>query len=457
MSTDVNNMPNIPPVGKNPSPAPSTSPNLPPAPTNSTPSGTGTTSTSAKPQIKSTGAVPDNSIAIENVIPVYDQATRQWTTAYVDASGAQIPVVIYADPNSNRGYSITTDTAAYRKGVIQNLIIQYGTLAKTKKALSDKGLLGASTSAKKSLSLGSAEDPYFDSAIDIIIGSNSRTNLLNGGQNLQDIGTLINGRPNYAGTKTSTSTSFTSTTSAWNDIDAFMRETIGRGATLTEYQDYYKNLHSYEQNNPTKATVTMDALGTERSRVQTQGLSANDSKALMVASVTKSLEAAGKDPSSISKLGGTLGTTYAQLNKQAIAMGVSDIYTPAKAFSAAMQVVQPGGDVKGELTKINNLAAALPKYKAFAPLLSSGAFTLTDLAQPFADKYNKVLEKSLPNDLSNPLIMQGLTGGPNGAQMNDNDFVKLLRAQPDWAKTQNAREEAASYLNQIGKLMGFVG
>lgn len=454
--SNVNNMPSIPPVGKNPKPQPSVSPNLPPAPVNSTPSGKGTTNTSAKPIINPTvGVVPDTTITLNNVIPVYDPTTRQWTTAYVDQAGAQRWVAVYANPNSTTGYSITTDQAGYRKAVIQSLINQYGSLAEAKKALSSKGLLGASSKAKQSLAAGSGEDTVFDAAIDNIIGTNSRTNLLNGGQNLQDVGMFINGRPNYAGTKTSMSTSFTSTTSAWNDIDAFMRETVGRGATLSEYQDYYKMLHSYEQNNPTKATVTTDALGTERSRVQTQGLSAGDSKAIMVASVTKSLEAAGKDPASISELGGTLGTTYAQLNKQAIAMGVSDIYTPAKAFSAAMQIVQPGGDVKGELSKINNLAAALPKYKAFAPLLSSGAFTLTDLAQPFADKYNKVLEKSIPNDLSNPLIMQGLTGGPNGAQMNDNDFIKLLRAQPDWVKTQNAREEAAGYINQIGKLMGF--
>ena len=452
---NVNNMPNIPSVGQTPKATPSVSPNLPPHPVNSTPDGKGTTSTTTKPQIKSIGAVPTTNIALKDVIAVYDQATRQWSTAYVDAAGAQIPVVVYADPNSSLGYSITTDMAGYRKGVIQTLINQYGNLSKAKQALATKGLLGSSSKAKQSIAAGNGEDPWFDSSLDIIINTNSRTNILDG--QLQDVGTFINGRPNYAGTKTSTTTSFTSTTSAWNDIDSFMRETLGRGATLSEFQDFYNTLHAYEKDNPTKATVTMDALGTERSRVQTQGLSADDLKAVMVASVTKSLEAAGKDPASLSKLGGALGTTVAQLNKQAIAMGVSDIYTPAKAFSAAMQVIQPGGDVKAELTKINNLAAALPKYKAFAPLLSSGAFTLADLAQPFADKYNKVLEKNLPNDLSNPIVMQGLTGGANGAQMNDLEFEKLLRSQPEWQKTQNAKEEAASYINQIGKLMGFIG
>jgi len=454
---DVNNMPSIPAVGQKPNPQPSVSPNLPPAPVNSTPTGTGTSKVGDKPQVQPVGATPTAGIILNDLIPVYDQTTRQWTTAYVDSAGAQLWAAVYADSNSNTGYSITTDQAGYRKSVIQGLINQYGTLGKAKEALAAKGLLGAASKAKQSLSAGSGEDAIFDAALDNIIGTNSRTNLLNGGQNVQDVGMFINGRPNYAGTKTSTTTSFTSTTSAWNDIDAFMRETIGRGATLSEFQDYYKMLHGYEQDNPTKATITTDSLNTERSRVQTQGLSPDDLKAVMVASVTKSLEAAGKDPAAISKLGGSLGTAYAKLNKQAIANGVADIYTPAKAFSAAMQVIQPGGDVNSELTKINNLAASLPKYKAFAPLLSSGAFTLTDLAQPYADKYNKTLEKSTPNDLSNPLVLQGLTGGSNGAQMNDTDYMKLLRSQPDWAKTQNARGEAASYITQIGKMMGFVG
>lgn len=453
---DVNNMPNIPAVGQTPKPQPSVSPNLPPAPVNSTPSGTGTTGTSAKPQINPIGTTPTAGITLNDLIPVYDQTTRQWTTAYVDQKGAQRWAAVYADPNTPSGYSITTDQAGYRKSVIQGLINQYGTLGKAKEALAAKGLLGAASKAKQSLSAGSGEDAIFDAALDNIIGTNSRTNLLNGGQGLQDIGSLINGRPNYAGTKTSTTTSFTSTTSAWNDIDAFMRETIGRGATLSEFQDFYKTLHAYEQDNPTKATVTTDALGTERSRTQTQGLSGDDLKAVMVASVTKSLEAAGKDPASISQLGGTLGTNLALLTKQAQQMGVADIYTPVKAFDAALKAAQPGGDIKGEVTRINSLAASLPKYKALAPSLQAG-FTLQDLATPFNDLYNKTLEKSGAVDLNNSLIMKGLTGGANGGQMNNDDYIKFLKSQPDWAKTQNAREEAASYVTQIGKMMGFVG
>ena len=453
---DVNNMPNIPAVGQTPKPQPSVSPNLPPAPVNSTPSGTGTTGTGAKPQINPIGTTPTAGITLNDLMPVYDQTTRQWTTAYVDQKGAQRWAAVYADPNSNTGYSITTDQAGYRKSVIQGLINQYGTLGKAKEALAAKGLLGAASKAKQSLSAGSSEDAIFDAALDNIIGANSRDNLLNGAQSIQDVGTFVNGRPNYAGTKTSTTTSFTSTTSAWNDIDAFMRETIGRGATLSEFQDFYKTLHAYEQDNPTKATVTTDALNTERSRTQTQGLSGDDLKAVMVASVTKSLEAAGKDPASISQLGGTLGTNLALLTKQAQQMGVADIYTPVKAFDAALKAAQPGGDIKGEVTRINSLAASLPKYKALAPSLQAG-FTLQDLATPFNDLYNKTLEKSGAVDLNNSLIMKGLTGGANGGQMNNDDYIKLLRSQPDWAKTQNAREEAASYVTQIGKMMGFVG
>ena len=82
-------------------------------------------------------------------------------------------------------------------------------------------------------------------------------------------------------------------------------------------------------------------------------------------------------------------------------------------------------------------------------------YTVEDLAKPYTANISKYLETSVPVDPNHPLVIQGLTGGANGGSMNDSEFIKLIKSQPEWAKTNNAKEEASSYINQLGKLMGF--
>jgi hypothetical protein len=455
----------IPPVGARPSATPTPSANTPPAPVNSTPTTLGTNPT-GKPVINPAGPV-NAGLTYKDLIPVYDQTTKSWTTAYIDptTSGEKWAAIV-GDHNSPTGYSVSTDQVATRLQTMNDLIQQYGTLSRAKKALAEQGLYQQAGIGGKTAQLSVAsnlEDKAFDTVLDLSIGAISRTNwnnLTTGNGNVDNLATYISGRPNYAGTKNTLTESFTSKDAAWTDIDSFMRSVAGRGATLAEYQDYYNNLHQYEQQHPIKATVTRDALGMETNRIQTEGPSAEDKKAILVASAYKSLQALGKDPSAISKVGGDVAIAIQKLNQQAAAMGVSDIYDPTKSFNGALNSILPGGTVDSEMQKITALAKANPKYKGYGSLFDAG-FTLQDIAKPGQELANKLLETSTPVQVNDPLMQKYLLGGANGTQMNNDDFTKFIKSDPvygaQWSKTQNAREEAAGYLMQIGKMMGFIG
>lgn len=449
--------PSIPAV--QPKPQPSASPNLPAAPQNSTPTGVGANPTAA-PKITPAG-IPSTTITFNDLIPVYDQNTKSWTTAYVDSTGAEKWAAMYADPSSPTGYSISTDQVSVRTQTIKALITQYGTLSKAKTALAQQGLYkesGIGNSQALASVKNNTEDDAFDKVIDRSIGAISRTNLLNGGQNVTDLASYVNGRPNYAGTKNTVTVSETSKEAASVDIDAFMRKTVGRAATSAEFQDYYNNLHDYELKHPIRANVTRDALGTETKRVQIEGPSQQDKTAILVGSVYKSILAAGKDPVAISKMGGDIAIAVQKLNQTAADYGVSDIYDSKKSFTSALSSILPGGSIDGELTKITALAKATPKYKAYAPLFDAG-FTLTDIAKPGQTIANKLLEKSSPVQINDPLMQKYLLGGANGGQMDDNTFTQYIKSNPDlgWSKTQNAREEAAGYATTVLKAFGLMG
>ena len=60
--------------------------------------------------------------------------------------------------------------------------------------------------------------------------------------------------------------------------------------------------------------------------------------------------------------------------------------------------------------------------------------------------------------LSDRLIDSALTGStPDGkpSVQSMSDFTKALKADPRWKKTDNARDEIASTMYSIGRMMGF--
>ena len=66
------------------------------------------------------------------------------------------------------------------------------------------------------------------------------------------------------------------------------------------------------------------------------------------------------------------------------------------------------------------------------------------------------METEVPLDPMGSDAQKALTGGANGGTMTQDEYVRYLKGKPEWAKTQNAREEAAGYATQILKSFGLM-
>jgi hypothetical protein len=236
------------------------------------------------------------------------------------------------------------------------------------------------------------------------------------------------------------------------DITSFIRENLGRGATSEEVSNYVKSLAAFEKAHPQKSVVTTDALGIERNRVTYTGASEADKAAVKVAILAKSLADKGVDPSAISKAGGAIAQGMDQLKQTAAAYGIVG-FNDAKALSTMINVIKPGGNIKNEQEKMKQVAKIT--YKNLASALDSG-LTVKDVADQYSYYNQKILEQPGVTDVFNPYIQTALHNSGKSGLMTTDEYVKYLKNQPEWAKTQNAREEAASYANTILKQFGLM-
>jgi hypothetical protein len=103
-------------------------------------------------------------------------------------------------------------------------------------------------------------------------------------------------------------------------------------------------------------------------------------------------------------------------------------------------------------------AVAASKFPAQAKEIQSGT-NVSDLAAPYTTAMQNVLEVGPGQaNVSNPLVQQALNGLSSQGQpagMNLTDFNNLLRAQPQWAQTQNAQTAAMSTAQTVLQNMGF--
>ena len=133
-------------------------------------------------------------------------------------------------------------------------------------------------------------------------------------------------------------------------------------------------------------------------------------------------------------------------------------FTNAKATNAdtlkmMQETLVPGGSIDSVKTKIR--AQAKEVYKPLASFIDQGG-SVKDIADQFNSLNQKYLETYTPTDVFNPDIQKGLMGDGKSI-MNMNDYIKMLKAKPEWAMTVNAREEAANYANTILRNFGLAG
>lgn len=152
--------------------------------------------------------------------------------------------------------------------------------------------------------------------------------------------------------------------------------------------------------------------------------------------------------------GGQAGQNAMALNELAYNNGVS--VAPSTMQNFLQNVAANKSSMEDLQGYIRQIAAS--KFPALEKQIAAGE-NVSSLAEPYTSALQNTLEVG-PGEstLDNPLIQRALNGLDQSGQptgMNVTDFQKFLRAQPQWAKTQNAQTSAMAAAHQILQDFGF--
>ncbi len=249
-----------------------------------------------------------------------------------------------------------------------------------------------------------------------------------------------------AGPKVEYSSVTTTRDTAASDLDRFFMQYLGTGASKEQHDEYYKQLRALEK----KAVKTYTT--TESSQnVAGEFIDDLDRAELMRKVAGKALD--GSDIDTIIKGGAGAAQDVNAVISNARKYGIKLSNKDALSY-VANELNLGQGDMKKVNAKI--LAVAKSTYGNLADTLSDEV-SLRDLSSNYIYNMAEVLELN-PQDIDalDPTIQTALKNNGNKGTMNLTDFDRMLRNDPRWATTKNAREEASKYAYEVLKDFGLM-
>jgi hypothetical protein len=261
----------------------------------------------------------------------------------------------------------------------------------------------------------------------------------------------------------------TSAAQASFQIDSYFFDAIGRKATKEEKAEYLKEINTAEKQAAIRVqtqstTVTgPDSTATSRSTMNTGagGLTQQDLdhiQAGLLAPVIEKMSTA-----EILKTNGSVAKLIINLQNYA-----ADYSLPAYSADVAKRDIVSkirAGNITPTAAEDPEKLAIRTMAKAYYPNLSNQidqGVKVSSIAGSLASHMEKTLELTPGSiNLNDKYITKALqnkdvNGKPQDGVMNIHDFEKQLRADPRWAKTTGAKEEASSYVNTILSSFGLV-
>ena len=236
-----------------------------------------------------------------------------------------------------------------------------------------------------------------------------------------------------SGTSTVLQPSITTAEDAYKYFNGLMRDYVGMDANKADFKSFYNQLKALEKSKVAKqTTVRKDGVVTQ---ISTPGVTNEDREELALNYVSKYIDAKG-----IENVGGAIGGNLRTIRQLAsdynVALSDKEIRQYALSGLTDKNVIET---VK---TKMLNIAKAT--YQNLAPFLDKG-LTVKDIASQYINKMSNVLEINPDTiKLDDRYIQTALSTLPNFG-----DFNRMLRNSPQWEYTDNARSEAAGYVNKI--------
>jgi len=247
-------------------------------------------------------------------------------------------------------------------------------------------------------------------------------------------------------------------TQATQILDKFFVDNLGRLPSDKEVKDYVLKVAA-EEEQASKQKVRQTG-GTQT--VTGDYMQASDYERIAYNVLVPAVTSMSADD--LSKTSGAVGKAVNELTAYAGNFALPNYSAEIAKKDILGKLAMPGANIATSLdqekTAINTLA------KAYYPNLSNQidqGINLSTVANGLASHIEKTLELPTGSVASNhkyivaALQNKDASGKSQDGIMNSNDLEKMLRADPTWAKTTGAREEASSYANTILQSFGLVG
>lgn len=252
-------------------------------------------------------------------------------------------------------------------------------------------------------------------------------------------------------TKTFTESYVTKRSDAADDADRFFMQYLGRGATKQEEDAYYNALRDLERKNIASQTSTYDADGNLVNRSSTGELVADIDKTLLLGKIAgKAIK--GSKIDKLLEAGGQAAGDIQQIMSLANQYGLTMNQEDAMDYVATN--LRKGKNI--EQTKNKLIKLSQTKYQNIANLIDDD-ISVKDIATQYIYDMSQVLELNPQSiNVNDPMIQSALLNNNNKGTMSITEFNTMLRKDPRWGKTNNARNTAAEYALEILTSFGLV-
>lgn len=228
---------------------------------------------------------------------------------------------------------------------------------------------------------------------------------------------------------------------AASDINQFFMRYVGRAATKAEHDEYYKLLNAAERKAVQYTTTTSEGGRT----VTGQNLNETDIALLMGKVAGSAIK--GSDIDTLMKAGAGAAQDVDTILAHAREYGVKLSREQATKYVA--DNLRSG--LNTDSTKAKIIEIARSNYRGFADKISDNV-SVKELASNYIYEKADTLELNPADiDLFDGDIQDAINGN-----VTMTDFKVRLRENPSWAKTKNAREEAAKYATSILESFGLM-
>lgn len=251
--------------------------------------------------------------------------------------------------------------------------------------------------------------------------------------------------------RTSTESFATKRADAAEQADMFFMQYLGRGASKEEEDAYYEALRNLERKNIISTTAQYDSDGNLISRSSTGELVSDLDKTLLLGKVAGNA-IKGSKIDKILSAGGQAAANVQDIMSFANEYGIT--MTQQDALDYVSNNLTKGKSLEQTKTKLVKLSQA--KYQNISNLISDD-ISVKDIASQYIYDMSNILEINPqtinPND---PMIQAALLNNNNQGTMSITEFNTMLRKDPRWGKTKNARDTAATYALDILQSFGLV-